>query len=170
MQTPCNLTRPAIKRIHKDNIRLGPADTTIATMQKSATYQRQLSIDEREAVSAAKRLPPVKCKPAAATTSTTTLTVGLNRSSLAALPNAIDVEPIEYILDALEICLSPMWLMPNSMDSLILIRLYSKMFTEFARQELNSSPISTVDDLAGSSNRALAAWLCRVTAYPHETI
>ena len=80
----------------------------------------------------------------------------LNRSALAAVPNAIDVDPLEYMLDAFENCISHMLVMPTRMQTFIRIRLYRKMFTDFARQELASSPLSTLDDLVGSCTRCFA--------------
>ena len=82
--------------------------------------------------------------------------VPLNRSALAAVPNAIDVDPLEYMLDAFDNCISHMLVMPTPMQTFIRIRLYRKMFTDFARQELASSPISTLDDLVGSCTRCFA--------------
>ena len=80
----------------------------------------------------------------------------LNRSALVAVTNAIDVDPLEYMLDAFDNCISDMLLMPTPMQTFIRIRLYRKMFIDFARQELASSPITTLDDFVGSVTRCFA--------------
>ena len=72
------------------------------------------------------------------------------------MPNVIDVDPLECMLDAFDNCISPMLVMPSPMHTFIQIRLYRKMITDFARQELASSPISTLDDLVGSCTRCFA--------------
>ena len=46
--------------------------------------------------------------------------------------------------------------MPTFMQSVIRIRRYIKMFSDFGRQELSSSQISTLDDLGGSGTRCAA--------------
>ena len=80
----------------------------------------------------------------------------LNRSALAALPNAIDVDPLEYMLDAFDKCISHMLVMPTPMQTIIRISLYLKMFTDFARQELASYHISTLVDVVRSCSRCFA--------------
>ena len=43
--------------------------------------------------------------------------VPLNRSALAAVPNAIDVDPLEYMLDAFDNCISHILVMPTPMQT-----------------------------------------------------
>ena len=81
--------------------------------------------------------------------------VPLARSVRAAVPNEIDVDPLEYILDAFDNCISHMLVMPT-MQTFIRIRLYRKIFSDFARQELAPSHSSTVDDLLASCTRCFA--------------
>ena len=49
-----------------------------------------------------------------------------------------------------------MLVIPRQMQTFIRIRLFRKMFSDFARQELVSSPISTLDELLGSCTRSFA--------------
>ena len=61
--------------------------------------------------------------------------VPLARSGRGVAPNAIDVDPIEYMLDAFDNWISHILGMPSAMQSFIRIRLYRIMFTDFARQQ-----------------------------------
>ena len=72
------------------------------------------------------------------------------------MPNGIDVDPLEYMLDAFDNCISHMLVMPTPIQTFIRIRLYRKMLTDFALQELASTPISTLDYLLGSCTRCYA--------------
>ena len=72
-QAECNTAGPSMERVPKVNIRSVPAERTIANPHSRPAYQRQFAIDEKaKAPSAAKRLPPLTGKPAAATTITST--------------------------------------------------------------------------------------------------
>ena len=93
--------------------------------------------------------------------------VPLAQSVRPVVPNASDVDTLEYMMDAFDNCISHMLLMPSPMQTFFRIRLYNKMFTDFAPQEFASSPISTLDDLSVAAPAAL-----RVLALhrpPHET-
>ena len=79
-----------------------------------------------------------------------------NRSAFAAVPNAIDVDPIEYMLDAFDNCISHMLVMPTPMQTFIRICVYRKMVSDFAPQEFGSSTISTLDDRVASCSRCFA--------------
>ena len=80
----------------------------------------------------------------------------LVQSVRAAVANAIHVEPLEYMLYDLDNCISHMLVMLSPMQTFIRIRIYPKIFTDFSRQEVASSPITTLDDLRGSCTRCLA--------------
>ena len=66
-----------------------------------------------------------------------------NRSALPALPNAIDIDQIEYMLEVFGHNIAGMLEMTTRMYTFIRIRLYRIMFPDFALQELASSHIST---------------------------
>ena len=78
------------------------------------------------------------------------------RSVRAGEPNAMDGTPLKYIVDPFDNCIWHLLLMPTPMQTFIHIRLYRKMFAAFARHELASSPIRTLDDLIGSWTHCFA--------------
>ena len=94
--------------------------------------------------------------------------VQLIRSALPALPNAINVDPLEDMLDAFDNCISHMLLMANTVQTFIRMLLYRKMISDLSRQELASSPISPLDDLVRSCNLCFARVVFAMT--PHENI
>ena len=129
-------------------IRWVPNQTTTSNPQARATSQKQLGIDETAKApgpataclfSNASLQPHQQAIPAAP--------VPFNRSALAALPNAIVLDPIEYMLDPFVHFIAPMLVMPAPMQNFIRICLYHKIFTDFSRPELGSSPIRTLDAL-----------------------
>ena len=77
----------------------------------------------------------------------------LAQSVRAVVPNAIEVDPLEYMLDAFNNCISQMLVMPRPLKTFIRIRVYHKMFADFERQELVSLRISTIVDRGASCTR-----------------
>ena len=55
------------------------------------------------------------------------------------------------MLDAFDQCFTNMLSMPTPMRTFFRTRLYRKMFLDFARHELASTQITTLDDLVGIS-------------------
>ena len=68
----------------------------------------------------------------------------------------IDVDPVDYIFDAFDQCMTHMLSMPTPMQTFIRTRLYRKMFLDFARHELASTQITTLDDLLRICTRCFA--------------
>ena len=68
----------------------------------------------------------------------------------------IDVDPVDYMLAAFDQCITHMLSMPTPMQTFIRTRLYRKMFLDFARHELASTQITTLDDLLGICTRCFA--------------
>ena len=112
-----------------------PAQPTTVTLQLSPPFQRQLAIDEtNESPSPDKRFQLGKRKSTPATKNTTDSSANGPKNQRSR-GHSIELDPLEYMLDAFENCIYNILLMPSHMQSFIHIRLYRQMFSYFARQK-----------------------------------